>query len=143
MNYSFEEAPNWEHTFFYLKFQICAVFKKGMYIDFLVLKFQFHFFSKSLRFFKNNVFTALDYHESESHSVGRTLCDPILYSPWDFPGQNTAVGSFSLLQGVFPTQGSNPGLPHCRQILYQKSYQGICFALDYHNAKQIFTQCDK
>ena len=34
------------------------------------------------------------------------------------PGQNTGVGSFSLLQGIFPTQGSNPGLPHCRQILY-------------------------
>ena len=41
-----------------------------------------------------------------------------LYSPWNSPGQNTGVGSLSLLQGVFPTQGSNPGLPHCRQILY-------------------------
>jgi len=34
------------------------------------------------------------------------------------------VGSLSLLQGIFPTQGSNPGLPHCRQILYQLSHQG-------------------
>jgi len=33
------------------------------------------------------------------------------------------VGSLSLLQGIFPTQGSNPGLPHCRWILYQLSYQ--------------------
>ena len=41
-----------------------------------------------------------------------------LYSPWNFPGQNTRVGSLSLLQGIFPTQGSNPGLPHCRRILY-------------------------
>ena len=40
------------------------------------------------------------------------------------PGQNTGVGSLSLLQGIFPTQGLNPGLPHCRQILYQLSYQG-------------------
>ena len=40
------------------------------------------------------------------------------YSPWNSPGQNTQVGSLSLLQGIFPTQGSNPGLPHCRQILY-------------------------
>ena len=40
-----------------------------------------------------------------------------LYSPWNSPGQNTGVGSLSLLQGIFPTQGSNPGLPHCRQIL--------------------------
>ena len=44
-------------------------------------------------------------------------------SPWNSPGQNTGVGiSLSLLQGIFPTQGSNPGLPHCRQILYQLSY---------------------
>ena len=47
-----------------------------------------------------------------------------LYSPWNFPGQNTGVGSLSLLQGLFPTQGSNPGLPHCRQILYQPSHKG-------------------
>ena len=40
------------------------------------------------------------------------------------PGQNTGMGSLSLLQGIFPTQGSNPGLPHCRQILYQLSHQG-------------------
>ena len=41
-----------------------------------------------------------------------------LYSPWNSPGQNTGVGSLSLLQGIFPTQGSNPGLPQCRWILY-------------------------
>ena len=46
------------------------------------------------------------------------------YSPWNSPGQNTEVGSFSLFQGIFPTQGSNPGLPHCRQILYQLSHKG-------------------
>ena len=40
------------------------------------------------------------------------------------PGQNTGVGSLSLLQGIFPAQGSNPGLPHCRQILYQLSHKG-------------------
>ena len=45
-----------------------------------------------------------------------------LYSPWNSPGQNTGVGSLSLLQGIFPAQGSNPGLPHCRRILYQLSY---------------------
>ena len=37
-----------------------------------------------------------------------------LYSPWNSPGQNTGVGSLSLLQGIFPTQGLNPGVPHCR-----------------------------
>ena len=47
-----------------------------------------------------------------------------LYSPWNSLGQNTGVGSLSLLQGIFPTQGSNPGLPHCRQILYQLSHKG-------------------
>ena len=43
--------------------------------------------------------------------------------PWNSPGKNTGVGSHSLLQGIFSTQGSNPGLPHCRQILYQLSHQ--------------------
>ena len=46
------------------------------------------------------------------------------YSPWNSPGQNTGVGSCSLLQGIFSTQGSNPGLPHCRRILYQLSHKG-------------------
>ena len=41
-----------------------------------------------------------------------------LYSPWDSPGKNTGVGFCSLLQGIFPTLGSNPGLLHCRWILY-------------------------
>ena len=52
-----------------------------------------------------------------------THCDP--YSPWNSPGQNTGVGSLSLLQGIFPTQGSNLGLPHCRQIFYQLSHKGL------------------
>ena len=47
-----------------------------------------------------------------------------LYSPWNSPGQNTAVGGLSLLQGIFPTQESNPGLPHCRWILYKLSHKG-------------------
>ena len=60
----------------------------------------------------------------ESHSVmSDTVWPHGLYSPYNSPGQNTGVGSLSLLQGVFPTQGSNPGLPHCRQILYQLSHQ--------------------
>ena len=47
-----------------------------------------------------------------------------LFSPWNFPGQNTEVGSLSLLQGIFPIQGLNPGFPHCRRILYQLSHKG-------------------
>ena len=62
---------------------------------------------------------------SESHSVVSDSLQPHgLYSSWNSPGQNTGVGSLSLLQGIFPTQGSNPGLPHCRRILYQLSHQG-------------------
>ena len=47
-----------------------------------------------------------------------------LYHTWNSPGQNTGVGSLSLLQKTFPTQGSNPGLPHCRRILYQLGHEG-------------------
>ena len=50
-----------------------------------------------------------------------TLCDP---SPWNSVGQNTEVGSLSLLQGIFPIQELNLGLQNCRWILYQLSYQG-------------------
>ena len=50
-----------------------------------------------------------------------------LYSPWNSTGQNTGVGSLFLLQGIFPTQGSNPSLLHCRQILYQVSHRGSPF----------------
>ena len=61
----------------------------------------------------------------ESRSVVSDSLRPHgLYSPWNSLGQNTGVGSLSLLQGIFPTQGSNPGLPQCRQILYQLSHQG-------------------
>ena len=48
-----------------------------------------------------------------------------LLSPWDFPGKNTGVGCHFLLQGIFPTQGLNPGLPHCRQALYSLSHRGV------------------
>ena len=47
-----------------------------------------------------------------------------LYSPWNSPSQDTGVDSHSLLSGIFPTQGLNPGLPYCRQILYQLSHKG-------------------
>ena len=46
-----------------------------------------------------------------------------LLCPWDSPGKKTGVGCHALLRGIFPTQGSNPGLPHCRGILYQLSHQ--------------------
>ena len=69
--------------------------------------------------------------ETESRSVvSYSLQPPGLYSPWNSPGQNTGVGSLSLLQGIFPTQGSNPCLLHCRWILYQLSYEGSPIPLE-------------
>ena len=60
----------------------------------------------------------------ESHSVVSDSLRPHgLYSPSNSPGQNSGVGSLSLIQGIFPTQGSNPGLPLCGWILYQLSHQ--------------------
>ena len=82
------------------------------------------------RFWKGVVYSILFYYvlegsESESHSVlSNSLQTHGLYSPWDSSGQNAGVGSLSLLQGIFPTQGSDPGLLHHRWILYQLSYQG-------------------
>ena len=54
-----------------------------------------------------------------------------LYSPWNSPCQNAGMVNLSLLQGIFPTQGWNPGLPHCRQILYQLSHKGSPRILDW------------
>ena len=54
-------------------------------------------------------------------------CDlslPRLLCPWDSPGKNTGAGCYFLLQGIFQTQGSNPCLPSCGQILYQLNHQG-------------------
>ena len=62
-------------------------------------------------------------NESEVTQSCVTLCDPVDCSllgflcPWDSLGKNTGVGYHFLLQGIFPTQGSNPGLPHGRQML--------------------------
>ena len=62
---------------------------------------------------------------SESCSVvSDTLRLHRLCSSWNSPGQNIGVGSRSLLQGIFPTQGLNPGLPHYRLVLYQLSHKG-------------------
>ena len=64
-----------------------------------------------------------------SHSVVSDSLQPHglqptrLLSPWNSPGNNTGVGSHSLLQRIFLIRESNPSLPHCRQILYCLSYQ--------------------
>ena len=63
-------------------------------------------------------------YESENRSVVSDSLQPHgLCSPWNSPGQNTGAGSLSLLQGIFPNQGLNPCLLHCKQILYQLSHK--------------------
>ena len=62
--------------------------------------------------------------ESESRSVLSNFATPWTIQSMEFFGPDTGVGSLSLRQGIFPIQGSNPGLPHCRRILYQLSHQG-------------------
>ena len=57
-----------------------------------------------------------------SHSVTSSSLRP--HGLCDSPGKNTGVGCHALLQGIFPAQGSNPGLPHCGQIPYCLSHQG-------------------
>ena len=83
---------------------------------------------------------SMDYRRRQWHSTPVLLPGKfhgwrslVLYSPWNSPGQNTRVGSHSLLQGIFLTQGSNPGLPHCRRILYQLSHKESPFRGRYNN----------
>ena len=87
------------------------------------------------------VYNIIQYLYESSESVSHwclTLCSPMdcsppgLLCPWNSPGKNTGVGSHSLLQGIFLTQESNRGLLHCRQILYQLSYQGSPLYRHYH-----------
>ena len=66
-----------------------------------------------------------------------TLCNPMDYGPpgssvgGDSPGKNTGVGCHALFKGIFPTQGLNPGLPHCRGIFYHLSHQGSPRTLEW------------
>ena len=80
-----------------------------------------------------------------SHSVVSDSLQPHglqpakLLCPWDSPGTNIGVGSLSLPQGIFPTQGSNPGLPHCRWILCRLNPQGTAVAsYEKHHTALLF-----
>ena len=93
--------------------------------------------SKQLLSFIRGIFmnNSLDYPfeaircQSEVAQSCLTLCDPMdcsppgSFHPWNFLGKSTGVGCHYLLQGIFPTRGFNPGLPHCR--LYHLSHEGI------------------
>ena len=84
--------------------------------------------------------------EGESGScsvISNSLPPHGLYSSWDSPGQNTALDSHSLFQGLFPTQELNPGLPHWRQILYQLSHQGSPLGGNGRKSKTLFLRREK
>ena len=66
-----------------------------------------------------------------SHSVMSDSLPTRLLRPWGFPGNSTGVGCHFLFQGIFPTQGSNPGLLHCRQTLCHLSHQGSQSSMSY------------
>ena len=71
---------------------------------------------------KENQISQVKKSESENLSVMSDSLQLLDYAV--HPGQHTGMGILSLLQGIFPTHGLNPGLPHCRQILYQLSPKG-------------------
>ena len=79
-------------------------------------------FSSPLPPKKKNTMCAVLVHSVLSGSFRPHGLEPSrLFCPWDSPGKNTGVGCHFLLQGIFPTQGLNPGLPHCKLILYSES----------------------
>ena len=78
-------------------------------------------FERLIRFLREDS----SYYTKVSHSVMSNSLRPHgLYSPWNSPGPNTRLGTIPFSRGIFPTQGLNPGLPHCRWIVYQLSHQG-------------------
>ena len=120
------------------RFSIFLLFTAPIW-NFLYILLSSHFYFGLTRYF-NSAGNSCVKSESESRSVMSDSLQPHgLYSPWNSPGQNTGVGNLSLVQGIFPTQGSNPGLAHCRRILYQlshkgsNSYVGLAFILYYNS----------
>ena len=87
------------------------------------------------------------YSCSANESVSRSIMSECMWPhgleptrllyPWNSPGKNTGVGCCALLQGIFPTQGSNLSLMHFRQILYRLSYQGT-FIIVEHTELNVF-----
>ena len=92
-----------------------------MCITISILQFKFYLY----RIIKYPTYSMTNHsYESESLSVLSDFLRPHgLYSPWNSLDQNTRVDNLSLFQRIFPTQGSNPRLLHCRWILYQLSYK--------------------
>ena len=113
-----------------LLFLCCVMFLgfKGIQVELELSTFAY--WGKGSGHIDGNIWKILHYlnHgkvKSENCSVMSNSLRPHgRYSPWNLPGQNAGMGSLSLLQGIFPTQGQNPGLPHCRWIPYQLSQRG-------------------
>ena len=82
----------------------------------------------SIAYAKKCILNIQEPEKNPSITKGKLLSDSLqphgLYSPWNSTGQNTGVGSLSLLQGIFPTQGLNPGLTHCRGVIDQLRHKG-------------------
>ena len=82
-----------------------------------------------MQYYRSTILQFKNFFEVKSLSCVRLFATPWtvactrLLHPWDFLGKNTGVGCHFLLQGIFPTQGLNPGLLHCRQKLYHLSHQ--------------------
>ena len=108
----------WLKNYFSIERYVLYAFASTRDIDSIIASNLYHFFFLSMMKVKVAQFCL-------------TLCDPMNCSPWNSPGQNTGVGSLSLLQGIFRTQGSNPGLPHCRWILDQLSHKGSPVTLEW------------
>ena len=92
--------------------------------SFLFLVWWFNFIFCFLLWGFNEFTVCFWFLKVKSLSLVQLFATHELHSSWSYLGQNTGVGSLSLLQGIFPTQGSNPGILHCRLILYQLSHQG-------------------
>ena len=134
---TFRSIVGWHFSSWTLKQRIIWKYLSTIWIKFNYIshKILFHLPTINLNYRNIHGLWAV---ESESHSVvSDSLWPYALYSQWNSPGQNTGVGSISLLQGIFPTHGLNPGFPHCRQIPYQLSHQGNPRILEWVAVKNI------
>ena len=82
-----------------------------------------YFYQKNIKSKHSDIYTLLCISVS-CLVVSDSLWPIRLLCPWNSPGKNTGVDCHFLLQGIFPTQGLNLGLPHCKETLYQLSHQG-------------------
>ena len=97
----------------------------------------FHSFSIFIKFLLSHFHVFIELPLSYGGDLVTNSCPTLEILQWparflcprDSPGKNTGVGCHSLLQGIFPTQGSNPGLPHCRWILYHLSHHRNNYSL--------------